>query len=69
MQQTKAKTEKMEIGGYLQAKKAAVYIGVGRTKFLYLSKEPDFPKPIRLSDTLVLYKVSELDEYLESKRG
>jgi len=60
--------KEMEVGGYLKAKNAAKYIGVGRTTFLKLSKKEDFPKPIKLSETLVLYKRTELDEWMDKKR-
>jgi len=54
--------------GYLRAKDAAEYLGVARSTFSNLTKQKDFPKPIRLSETLVLYKRAELDEWIEKRR-
>ena len=68
VEEAKKIKKEMEVGGYLRAKDAAKYLGVGRTTFLTLSKKPDFPEAIRLSETLVLYKRTELDEWMDKKR-
>ena len=54
---------------YVKSKDAWKYLNVSETHF-YTSvvKQPDFPKPIRLGKKLVLYKKSELDEWMERRR-
>jgi len=58
----------LEDRGYLRAKDAAKYLGVARSTFSNFTKQKDFPKPIKLSRTLVLYKRAELDEWIEKRR-
>lgn len=51
-----------------RAATAAPYIGVSKATFYRLLKEdPKFPKGIRVSARCVVWKVSDLDEWISSK--
>ena len=40
-----------------------------RTPTRRMSDDPDFPRPIRMSKRLLLFKLAELDAYFERKRA
>jgi len=56
-------------GEFLRPKQAAQLLGVGRTKFWMLSKEPDFPSAIRLGARLKVWAKRELEAWALSRRA
>lgn len=54
---------------FLQPAAVAAECGVSRrTVHRRMRDDPDFPKPIRLTARMLLFKRSELDAYFELKR-
>ena len=54
---------------YLRPSQSAHHISVGLSSLWRKSKtDPDFPKPIKLGPMTTVFKRSELDQYVESKR-
>lgn len=45
------------------------YLGLSAAAIQQIKKRKGFPAPIRISQTLSYYKLSELDQWLESHRS
>lgn len=55
----------MVFEGYLTAPEAADYLGVKvETLYSYISRDPDFPEPLRIRRTL-LFRPEDLDAWRE----
>ena len=52
----------------LRADEAAEYLGISTAGYYRLKDEPDFPQSVRLTPGVVVWRRSELDEWL-SRRG
>jgi predicted DNA-binding transcriptional regulator AlpA len=52
----------------LRADEAAEYLGISTAGFYRLKDEPEFPQGVRLTPAVVVWRRSELDEWL-SRRG
>lgn len=51
-----------------RAKDSARHLAMGVSTLWRKSKEePDFPQPIRLSERVTVWKVADLDDYIERK--
>jgi predicted DNA-binding transcriptional regulator AlpA len=42
------------------------YLGLSPAAVTNIKQRPDFPKPFRKSQTLMYYRISDLDEWIES---
>lgn len=58
------------LGEYERAMRAKRLLGCSiATFYRIVERDPSFPKPIRLSTGLVLWKMAEIRAYLDAKRG
>ena len=56
-------------GRWLQQTAAAAYLGVGVSTFkTWRKKFADFPKPVQMGHTLILFDKKELDEWIERRK-
>ena len=54
---------------YLNATEAAYFIHYGKSQFhAEIKRRDDFPKPVRISDSKVLWKKSDLEDWLASQK-
>ena len=51
----------------LRADQAAEYLGISTAGFYRLKDEPDFPRGLRLTPGVVVWRRSELDEWLAGR--
>ena len=53
-------------GGVFRIKQAAQYLGMGESTVWRKAKtDPDFPKPIKLSERVTAWRVDDLEAYIE----
>ena len=56
-------------GRWLQQTAAAAYLGVGVSTFKgWRRKYPDFPKPVQMSPTAIMFDKKDLDEWIERRK-
>ena len=56
--------------GVFRARQAAQHLGLGESTIWRKAKtEPDFPKPIKLSERVTVWRISDLNEYIARKAG
>jgi len=54
---------------YIRAKEVSKKLSLGMSSLYYLLGNTDFPKPYRVSEKIVIWKESEIDLWLENKKG
>lgn len=54
--------------GYARPKHTAVFLGVSEGTIWRKAKEPNFPKPIKLSDRVTVFDAAEIRAWANSKR-
>ena len=54
---------------FLRTREAARFLGVGRTKFWSLAREPDFPRPVVLGPRLRVWPRKELEAWAMRRRA
>lgn len=55
---------------YIRVKQLAPKLAVSEpTIWRWLKQNPDFPKPLRLSNRVTAWKISEIESWAEAKRG
>jgi len=53
---------------YLNATEAAYFIHYGKSQFhAEVKRRPDFPQPVRLSSSKILWRRSDLEEWLQEQ--
>lgn len=53
---------------YLNATEAAYFIHYGKSQFhAEVKRRPDFPQPVRLSSSKILWKRTDLEEWLQEQ--
>ena len=58
----------MKADGFVRAREGAEFMGVGESTFWTWAKREGFPKPIRMSERLSLFDLSELRAWLLAQR-
>jgi len=55
-------------GGVVRIKQAAHHLGMGEsTVWRKVKTDPDFPKPIKLSERVTAWRLADLDAYIERR--
>ena len=63
------KIERKELREYLRVKETAAYLGCGvATVWRKMRDDPTFPKSIKLSERVTVWKLSELEAWINSLR-
>ena len=64
------KSERKELREYLRVKETAAYLGCSvPTVWRKMRDDPAFPKSIKLSERVTVWKLSELESWISSLRG
>jgi len=64
------KIERKELREYLRVKETAAYLGCSvPTVWRKMRDDPTFPKSIKLSERVTVWKLSELESWISSLRG
>lgn len=63
------KIERKDLREYLRVKETAAYLGCGiATVWRKTKNDPTFPKPIKLSERVTVWKLSEIEAWINSLR-